>query len=33
MGISKIVFVVGNMDEDVAQELINYGKDANGEQE
>ena len=31
MGISKIVFVVGNMDEDVAQELINYGKDANGE--
>ena len=31
MGINKIVFVVGNMDEDVAQELINYGKDANGE--
>ena len=31
LNISKIVFIVGNMDEDVAQELVNYAKDANGE--
>ena len=29
--IQKVVFIVGNMDEDVADEMVNYAKDRNGD--